>query len=193
MMGAPWAQILRHWPQPMQYFSATWGLPALCCSILPARLPQPMPMFFSAPPKPASSWPLKWVREMNTSASITARPILAFCTYSPFRTGTSASSLPLRPSAMMIWQPVDKGENPLSMAASMWSRAFFRPPTYRVLQSVRKGLPPRSFTKSATVLAQLGRRKARLPGSPKCSLMAVNLPSKSIWPIPAVFISRVSF
>ena len=118
-MGAPWAQILRHWPQPMQYFSATWGLPALCCSILPAREPQPLPMFFRQPPKPAVSCPLKWVREMNTSASMTARPILAFFTYSPPATGTSTSSLPFRPSAMMIWQPVVMGLKPLSMALSM--------------------------------------------------------------------------
>lgn len=102
MIGAPWAQIFRHWPQPMHSFCFTWGLPALCCSILPARLPQPMPIFFRQPPKPASSWPLKWVREMNTSASMTARPILAFFTYSPPTTGTSTSSLPLRPSAIMI-------------------------------------------------------------------------------------------
>ena len=36
-----------------------------------------MPMFFSAPPKPVPSWPLKWVSERNTSASMTARPIFA--------------------------------------------------------------------------------------------------------------------
>ena len=101
MTGAPWAQILRHWPQPTHSFCSTWGFPALCCSILPARLPQPMPMFLMAPPKPADSCPLKWVREMNTSASIMARPILAFFTYSPPATGSSTSSLPLRPSAMM--------------------------------------------------------------------------------------------
>ena len=40
------------------------------------------------------------------SASIRACPILASFTYSPFFTGTSASSVPLRPSAMITWQPV---------------------------------------------------------------------------------------
>ena len=90
------------------------GLPELCCSILPARLPQPMPMFLMAPPKPVHSWHLKWFRLMNTSASITARPILAFFTYSPPTTGTSTSSVPFRPSPMMIWQPVEKGEKPFS-------------------------------------------------------------------------------
>ena len=59
------------------------------------------------PPMPACSWPLKWVREMNTSASITARPILADFTYSPPSTGTSTSSLPFRPSAIRMWQPVE--------------------------------------------------------------------------------------
>ena len=58
---------------------------------------------------------------------------------------------------------------------------------------VKKGLPPQSFTKSATVFAQLGRKNARLPGSPKCSLMAAYFLSKSMVPIPAVFINRVSF
>ena len=105
--GAPWAQILAQARQPMHFFCLTKGLPELCCSILPAREPQPMPMFFRVPPMPACSWPLKWVREMNTSASITARPILADFTYSPPSTGTSTSSLPFRPSAIRMWQPVE--------------------------------------------------------------------------------------
>ena len=75
----------------------------------------------------------------------------------------------------------------------MWSRAFFRPPMYRVLQSVRKGLPPWLFTRSATARAQLGRRYARFPGSPKCILMATYLPSISMSPKPAVISSRASF
>ena len=67
-----------------------------------------------APPKPVASCPLKWLRLMTTSASMMARPILASFTYSPPATGTSASSVPLRPSAMMTWQPVEKGVNPFS-------------------------------------------------------------------------------
>lgn len=51
---------------------------------------------------------------MTTSASMRARPILAFLTYSPPSTGTSTSSRPLRPSAMMVWQPVWKGLKPLA-------------------------------------------------------------------------------
>ena len=104
--GAPWAQILAQALQPMHFFSFTKGLPELCCSIFPAREPQPMPMFFRAPPMPACSWPLKWVRLTNTSASMTARPILASFTYSPPSTGTSTSSVPFSPSAMTTWQPV---------------------------------------------------------------------------------------
>ena len=65
-----------------------------------------MPMFFSTPPMPACSWPLKWVRLTNTSASMTARPILASFTYSPPSTGTSTSSVPFSPSAITTWQPV---------------------------------------------------------------------------------------
>ena len=63
------------------------------------------------------------------SASMRARPILAFLTYSPPTTGTSTSSRPLRPSAMMVWQPVWNGLKPLAYALSRWSSAFLRPPT----------------------------------------------------------------
>ena len=51
---------------------------------------------------------------VETHASITARPIWASRMYSPPRTGTSTSSVPFRPSAIMIWQPVENGENPFS-------------------------------------------------------------------------------
>ena len=61
----------------------------------------------------AASCPLKWFREMNTSASMIACPIFASLTYSPPSTGTSSSSVPFRPSAMITWHPVEKGENPL--------------------------------------------------------------------------------
>ena len=74
----------------------------------------------------------------------------------------------------------------------MCSSAFFRLPTYSVLQSVRKGLPPSSLTTSATARAQLGRRKLRLPSSPKWILMATNLLSKSIWSMPARRMRRLS-
>ena len=60
-----------------------------------------MPMFLRVPPKPVDSWPLKWVRLIKMSASMMARPIFAVLQYSPFGTGTSASSVPRRPSAMM--------------------------------------------------------------------------------------------
>ena len=60
-----------------------------------------MPRFFSAPPKPVASWPLKWFSEMMMSASMMARPILAVLQYSPLGTGTSTSSVPRSPSPMM--------------------------------------------------------------------------------------------
>ena len=75
-----------------------------------------MPMFLMAPPKPVISCPLKWDRLMNTSASMMARPILALLTYSPPSTGTSTSSVPLRPSAMITGQPADSGVKPFSQA-----------------------------------------------------------------------------
>ena len=98
---APCAQIRSQARQPMHLSWFTPGFPDECCSILPAREPPPMPRFFMAPPKPACSWPLKWVREITMSASMRAWPILASFTYSPFFTGTSVSSVPLRPSAMI--------------------------------------------------------------------------------------------
>ena len=168
------------------------GLPMLCMAILPARLPQPMPMFLMAPPKPVSSWPLKWVRLMKMSASMMARPMKALWKWSQPSRGTSISSVPLRPSAMIIWQPVLRGEKPFSCAAARCSRACLRRPTYRVLQSVRKGRPPREVTLSATTLAKLGRRKDRLPGSPKWILMATNLLSMSMLSMPAFSISFFS-
>ena len=53
------------------------------------------------PPNPVISWPLKWVKLIKTSASITALPILASFTYFPPETGTKTSSVPFSPSAMM--------------------------------------------------------------------------------------------
>ncbi len=82
-------------------FMVHMGFPALCCSIFPARLPQPCRVLQAPRRSPPPHGPLKWVREMNTSASMTARPILASFTSSPPATGTATSSLPLMPSAMM--------------------------------------------------------------------------------------------
>ncbi len=112
-----------------------------------------MPMFLMAPPKPVISWPLKWVRLMNTSASMMARPILASFTYSPPWTGTSTSSVPFSPSPIMRGHPTVRGVKPFCHAHSRCSRAFFRLPGYMVLQSVRKGLPPSSLTTSTTARA----------------------------------------
>ena len=70
--------------------------------IFPARLPQPIPIFFRAPPKPVASCPLKWLRLIKISASMIACPIRAVLQYSPFTTGTSTSSVPRTPSPMMI-------------------------------------------------------------------------------------------
>ena len=75
-----------------------------------------MPMFLIVPPKPVISWPLKWVRLMNTSASMMARPMRASFTYSPPATGTPMSSVPLRPSPMMTGQPTVSGVKPFSHA-----------------------------------------------------------------------------
>ena len=179
--------------QPRHSASSTIHFPDECCSILPARLPQPMPIFLRAPPKPVISCPLKWARLINTSASMIARPIFAFSTYTPFLTGTSASSVPRSPSPMMIWQPVVVGLNPFRLAQSICSGALRRLPGYRVLQSVRKGMPPCSLTRSATTFAYWGRRNAMLPSSPKCILMATNLPSMSIFLMPAAVQSVFSF
>ena len=138
--------------QPRQSSGSTLGFPSWCCSILPALEPEPIPIFLIAPPKPVDSCPLKWVNEINTSASIMALPILADLIYSP-SIGTSVSSVPLKPSPMITWQPVEMVLKPLSSAQSRWSSAFLRLPGYKVLQSVRKGLPPFSLTISAIAFA----------------------------------------
>ena len=67
--------------------------------------------------------------------------------------GISTSSVPFSPSPMIIWHPVVAGRNPFRLAQSMCSTAFFLDPGYKVLQSVRYGIPPSSFTMSATALA----------------------------------------
>ena len=46
-------------------------------------------------------------------------------------------------------------------------KSILSSPTYKVLQSVRNGFPPSSLTISAATLAKLGRKNAKLPGSPK--------------------------
>ena len=48
MCGPLCAQFSTHLPQPMHLSVSTTGLPELCISSLPAREPQPMPMFLSA-------------------------------------------------------------------------------------------------------------------------------------------------
>ena len=115
-LSASLAHSFRHFWHPRHLAGSMEALPPLCCSVLPAREPQPMPMFLIAPPKPVISCPLKWVRLMNTSASMIARPILAAWTYSPPTTGTSMSSVPLSPSPMRIGQPTVSGVNPFSQA-----------------------------------------------------------------------------
>ena len=84
---------------------------------------------------------------------MTARPILAFLTYSPPLTGTSISSVPLSPSPIIIGQPTLSGVKPFSQAHSKCSKAFFLDPGYIVLQSVKKGFPPSSLTTSTIALA----------------------------------------
>ena len=59
ILGPQCAHIRTQDPHPIQFSPSTTGLPSQCCSILPEREPLPIPRFFRAPPKPASSWPLK--------------------------------------------------------------------------------------------------------------------------------------
>ena len=53
--------------QPRHLRSLIHGFPLQCCSVFPAREPQPMPMFLIVPPKPVVSCPLKWVRLIKIS------------------------------------------------------------------------------------------------------------------------------
>ena len=103
------AQFFSQVLQPMQRSSITRGVPPECMICLPLRLPPPMPMFLSTPPKPALMWPFTWLIEMTMSASANAEPILAVLQNTPFGTGISRSSRPRRPSAMMVCTPVASG------------------------------------------------------------------------------------
>ena len=67
-------------------------------------------LFEGVEPDPSVETVMKCASEITMSASITARPMRAVLQYSPPATGTSISSEPFRPSAMMTWQPVENGE-----------------------------------------------------------------------------------
>lgn len=95
---------------------------------------------------------------------MTARPMNAVLRILPPFTGTSTSSVPFRPSPIIIWQPVDSMENPFSLAAVMCSSASLRRPTYSVLQSVRKGLPPRSLHPVGHRLGEVRPQEGKIPG-----------------------------
>src|SRR3989339_906725 len=90
--------------QPVQSDSFTDGFKVSCMEYLPALVPQPMPMFLRAPPKPEISWPLKWLIKTRESEKFTAFAILTFLKCFRF-TSTSAPEFPLRPSAIITGQP----------------------------------------------------------------------------------------
>ncbi len=124
---APWAQFFTQAAQPTQASRLISGFESECISSLPPIEPEPMPRFFSAPPKPVISCPLKWFSEITTSASAIAEPILAFFTcFRPI--STSRYSVPRSPSAMMTSQPTPRRLKPFSEAARRWSTAFDRLP-----------------------------------------------------------------
>ncbi len=84
-------------------------------------------MFLIAPPKPATSWPLKWESAIMAFAStipaamLTAlKCFLSITTFEPRR--------PARPSAMWIGQFTVANEKPCSYATVMWSIALARLP-----------------------------------------------------------------
>ena len=75
MAMASWVQAFRQRAQPLQYFSATCGATVECWTSFPARLEHPMPRFFRTPPKPVSSWHLKWETATRASASTISAPM----------------------------------------------------------------------------------------------------------------------
>ena len=86
-------------PQPRHLSFLTWGVTSMCMSSFPALEPKPMPRFFIAPPKPVSMCPFRWETHMMLSACMAADPTRM--DRHLFRsTSTTASSLPLSPSAM---------------------------------------------------------------------------------------------
>ncbi|OPX59381.1 MAG: hypothetical protein A4E30_01281 [Methanomassiliicoccales archaeon PtaB.Bin215] len=149
-------QLLTHCPQPTHFFAAISGWEVECISSLPQRLPLPIPRFLSAPPNPVRSCPLKWLREMITSASAMALPILAV-RHSSLSITTSRCSFPHSPSAMITSQPTVMRLKPFSIAEFRWSTALALFPRYRVLQSVRNGFPPFSLIIRTSTATKFGR------------------------------------
>ena len=96
-------------PQPLQAAVSTRGPVVTCCCILPCLLAAPMPMFFSAPPNPASSWPLRWLMETSRSASAMSAAMKASVKWRPPGTGRAAWEAPLSPSAMITGAPKSSG------------------------------------------------------------------------------------
>ena len=102
---------------------------AACCSILPAREPPPMPRFFMQPPKPALVVALE-VREGDHDVRVhEGVAYLASFTYSPFFTGTSVSSVPLRAVGDDHLAAGGVGREAVLIRTVECSRAFLRLPT----------------------------------------------------------------
>ena len=186
---AAWAQDFRQTAQPVQNFAATLGATVECCCILPVRLEHPMPRFFRVPPKPVSSWHLKWETATSASASRISAPMLTVCRISP-STRTSCAVCPRRPSSMTRGAPTTAKAKPFSMAQESAETASLRSPGYRVEESVRNGLAPHPLISSTTRRTKIGRTKVWFPFSPKCTLTATRSPGARRSASPASLISR---
>ena len=74
--------------------------------------PQPMPIFLIVPPKPVISCPLKWVRLIKTSASITAVSKPLACEAEAAPAGEIQPDLPPHEPATEVPQPMPETEEP---------------------------------------------------------------------------------
>ncbi len=109
-------QRMQLW-QAVQVSPLTRGLVVECMLSLPWREAAPMPKFFSVPPKPLISWPLKWLIPTMASASTISGAISTSrkCLSS---TVTGAKRLPRRPPPMTTGAPTADQSKPLAIAVS---------------------------------------------------------------------------
>ena len=101
---ADFGQTSTHFPQPIQRSRIENGF-AWCCARFPCGGAQPIARFLSAPPKPATSCPLKWVITIILSAA-TMSPAMVTDLKCFLLMATGVTFFPQSPSAIITGAPI---------------------------------------------------------------------------------------
>ena len=109
--------------------------------------------YFDCPAKSVISCPLKMCQTDEHVRIHDGPADFRFLNILSPRTGTAISSVPLQTISNQDGATHGQRVNPFSQAQYRCSNAFLRLPGYSVLQSVKNGWPPSSFTTSATAFA----------------------------------------